>query len=153
MNLPDYLLVLEGLLFFLNVPSIFSITLTLSRSLVSISRFNTSETFSDSFRTSLTIRFPIPFFRKELDQPPILYENFDLSTERNAIFCQMPIISMVFTEFASIPLEWVGLHLLRPSERWIPLYSREHLGEADVQWGEDFLLESQWLRLPRLTFE
>jgi hypothetical protein len=73
--------------------------------------------------------------------------------ERYVIFHQMPMISMVFTELTLIPLEWVGLHLLWPSECRVPLDGREHLGEAGVQRDEDFLLKSQRLCLPRLTFE
>jgi hypothetical protein len=154
-NLPDYFLIRVRSLFFPNIPLLlFSVIRpALGASSLRLGSIHVTETFSTSFKTSLLIRFPNPFLRKESDQFPILYKNLDLSTERHAIFCQMPMISMVFTELTPISLEWVGLHLLWPSECWIPLNGREHLGEAGVQRGEDFLLKSQWLCLPRLTFE
>jgi hypothetical protein len=107
----------------------------------------------DLLRNVLADLLPKSFPAQEFDQFPIMYESLDLSMKRHAIFCRVPMVSMVFAELTPIPPEWVGLHLRWPSECWIPLNGREHLGEADVQRCKNFILKSQWLCLPRLAFE
>jgi hypothetical protein len=119
-NLSNHLLVVEG--FFSNVPAFFLVTPSLSQSFFPSPRFRSSEIFLNSPRRPLTVGFPIPLLREEPNQPPVLYEDFNFSAERYAIFRQMPMVGMIFAKLAPIPFEWVCLHFLWPSKRRVSFY-------------------------------